>query len=197
MENLNKDQNNTSSEDQSQVLKQEAESETLLLQLEEQKKEIVRAKQEAEQNYNLYARAMAEAENGRKRLIKDFEHSKRYALEGIFKDLLPVLDGFDNAFSSQTLDQESAAKALQEGILLVKKQLLEVLEKNGLQALAAQGKKFDPNIHQAIKRTESADVQEETVEQEFARGYKIHDKLLRPSIVSVLSPMSSNKDSAN
>lgn len=194
MKNLSKDQDDMRSEEENQV-PESNKIEALLLQIEEQKKEISLAKQESEQNYNLYARAMAEAENARKRIIKDFEHTKRYALEGIFKDILPVLDGFDNAFSSQNLDKESAAKSLQEGILLVKKQLHEVLEKNGLQPLPAQGKKFDPNIHQAIKRTESSDIDEETVEHEFAKGYKIYDKLLRPSIVSVLSPAAPDKDS--
>ncbi len=154
--------------------------------VESHRKEIERIKQEADANYNLYLRSLADAENGRKRLLKEVESSKRYALEGFLKDVLPVLDGFEKALL--TKDQESAGSSLLEGIAIVRRQLLELLEKNGLQAISSEGKKFDPTLHQAIKRTESADVTEEIVECEYAKAYKIYDRLLRPAIVSVLVP---------
>ena len=155
----------------------------------ENKKELERVKQEAEANYSLYLRALADAENGRKRLIKEVEHSKRFALEGFFKDVLVVLDGFDKAMASENSD--NAKGSFQEGVAIVRKQLFDILERNGLQEIPAQGMKFDPNLHQAIKRTESPEISEETIDCEYAKGYKMFDKLLRPSIVSVLVPQSS------
>lgn len=175
------------SEDLSQQSKKEAEADahTALSALHE--KELERLKQEADDNYNLYLRAVADAENARKRLLKEVENSKKFALEGFFKDILVVLDGFEKALLSNTATD---IQAFHEGIVIVRKQLLEILERNGLQEIPAQGKKFDPNVHQAIKRTESSEVQEELVDCEYAKGYKMYDKLLRPSIVSVLVPSS-------
>ena len=152
---------------------------------EQYKKEIELAKQEANDNYSLYLRALADAENSRKRLLKEVESSKKFALEGLLKDVLVVLDGFDKALLVQDAPESSS---FQDGVAIVRKQLLEILERNGLQEIPSQGKKFDPNLHQAIKRTESAEVTEETVDCEYAKGYKIFDKLLRPAIVSVLVP---------
>lgn len=156
----------------------------------ELQKEVDRLKEEAASNYSLYLRAVADAENGRKRLLKEVENSKRFALEGFFKDILVVLDGFDKAMATLT-SPESANGSFGEGVGIVRKQLFEILERNGLQEIPAIGVKFDPNLHQAIKRTESSEVFEETIDCEYAKGYKMFDKLLRPSIVSVLVPQNS------
>lgn len=150
------------------------------------KKDLESAKAQAGENYDLYLRAVADAENGRKRLLKDVENSKKFALEGFCKDMLTVLDGFDKAL--QTDSQTEVNNAFFDGVGIVRKQLFEILERNGLQEIQALGKKFDAHLHQAIKRTESADVKEETVDCVYAKGYKMFDKLLRPSIVSVLVP---------
>ncbi len=152
-----------------------------------QSDEIARLKQRAEDNYNLYVRTLADAENSRKRLLKDLDSAKRYSLESLLKDMLPVLDGFEKALMTQN-SKDSASNALLQGITIIQKQLLDVLEKQGLVGLPSEGKKFDPNFHQAIKRTESDEVVEETVECEYSKAYKIHDRLLRPAMVSVLVP---------
>jgi molecular chaperone GrpE len=152
----------------------------------EMKQELEKAKTLAEENYGLYLRAVADAENVRKRLIKEVESSKRFALESFLRDVLVVLDGFDKALQTESLPENSTS--FFDGVAIVRKQLFEILERNGLQEISAQGKKFDANLHQAIKRTESQEVSEETVDCEYAKGYKMFDKLLRPSIVSVLVP---------
>lgn len=148
-------------------------------------RDIEKAKQEAEDNYNLYLRTLADAENGRKRLLKEVENSKKFALEGFFKDILVVLDGFDKALVTE---DSGTMDSFNKGMSIVRKQLLDLLERNGLQQISAEGKRFDHNLHQAIKRTESAEVSEEMIECEYAKGYKMYDKLLRPAIVSVLVP---------
>jgi len=183
MEANEKDQKTEASSPELEINPEITEQATLT---ESQKKEVERLKREAEDNYNLYLRTLADAENGRKRLLKEVENSKRFALESFFKDVLPVLDGFEKALQT---DQAHSASSLLEGISIVRRQFKELLEKNGLHEIPSLGKRFDPNIHQAIKRTESTDVAEETVECEYAKAYKIYDKLLRPAIVSVLVPM--------
>ena len=147
--------------------------------------EIARVKKEADDNYNLYLRAVADAENARKRSLKELDSAKKFALEGFFKDLLVVLDGFEKAVSVQ---QSAGDQSFFDGVSIVRKQFLDILEKNGLQEIQSTGAKFDPNCHQAIKRVESSDVSEEIVDCEYAKGYKLFDKLLRPAIVSVLVP---------
>jgi molecular chaperone GrpE len=187
MENKNENFENTPPEPAQQNNK-DAE---ILSPAEIQKKELDRIKQEAEENYNFYLRSLADAENLRKRLLKEVESSKRFALEGFFRDVLVVLDGFDKALTAQ--NSLEGASSFHEGVAIVRKQLFDILERNGLQEIASEGKKFDPNLHQAIKRTESSDVSEEIIECEYAKGYKMFDKLLRPAIVSVLVPGNSER----
>lgn len=182
MENMNEDNSSKESD-----FEKSNKDEEPLDPLAQYQKEIDRVKQEAESNYALYLRSLADAENGRKRLIKEVENSKRFALEGFFKEVLVVLDGFDKALATQSTAEDSKG-SFNEGVAIVRKQLFEILERNGLQEIPAQGMKFDPNLHQAIKRTESSEISEETIDCEYAKGYKMFDKLLRPSIVSVLVP---------
>lgn len=156
------------------------------------KAELTKLKVEAENNFNQYLRAVAEAENARKRHQKEQANLTRYSLESFFKELLPVLDSFENALHAKYDDQDSAKAlaSLKEGILLVKKQLLDVLEKNGLTSISAIGEKFNPNLHQAIRKIESNEVSDEQVEEEYAKGYTLYERLLRPSMVSVKVPSS-------
>ncbi len=149
-------------------------------------KELETAKREASENYSLYLRSVAESENIRKRLIKEVDQAKKFALESFCKEILTVLDGFDKAM--QTENTMEGLDSFREGFSIVRKQLFEILERNGLQEISSVGSKFDPNLHQAIKRTESAEVSDEIIDCEYAKGYKMYDKLLRPAIVSVLVP---------
>ncbi|MBI2602521.1 MAG: nucleotide exchange factor GrpE [Deltaproteobacteria bacterium] len=153
--------------------------------VEQIRKELESCREETRKNYDLYLRALAETENMRRRNMKDMEQVRLFSLEKFFKDVLPVLDSFDKAFSTDHVNEE---ESLREGLSLVHRQLSEVLRKNGLTPLEAQNEKFDPHLHQAIKRVESEGVQEELVQVEFAKGYLLHEKLIRPAIVSVLVP---------
>jgi molecular chaperone GrpE len=142
-----------------------------------------------------YVRAVAEMENMRRRMERERADLIKYGLENVFKDFLPVLDSLEKAMP----EGEDAAKAVEgganasyfEGMLMVKKQLLDVFKRHGLEAIQSKGAAFDPNVHQAIQRVESADVQVDTVRDEFARGYLLNGRLLRPAMVSVLTPQGS------
>ena len=135
---------------------------------------------------NEFLRARADLENTRKRVEKDKQTFLKYGLEGILRDMLPCLDSFEQAVSQA--DDESAGSKFKEGVLLVKKQLKEVLEKHGLQQVESDDAVFDPDLHQAIRKEESDAVEKETVGQVYQQGFLLHDRLLRPAMVSVLMP---------
>lgn len=155
-------------------------------------KEVERLSQEAQDLKDKYVRAVAEMENMRRRMEREKQDTYKYALENAFKDFLPALDSLEKALPSSG---EAAPKSnggsdpsYYEGMMMVKKQLLDAFKKHGLEPIDARGAAFDPNVHQAIQRVESPDVKTDTVGDEFARGYLLNGRLLRPAIVSVLTP---------
>lgn len=131
-------------------------------------------------------RSMADIENMRKRHQKEKADLSKYGNEKLMEDLLPALDSFSSALSSQ---ESQSVEAYADGVLMVHKQLLSIMEKHGLKGFDSQGEEFDPNLHQAIQRVEE-DVKQETVKEEFQRGYHLNERLLRPAIVSVSVPAS-------
>ena len=140
-----------------------------------------------------YIRAHAEMENMRRRQERERSDLIKYGLEAIFKDLLPVLDSFEKALPGEEGGSERFADptrivAFADGMVMVRKQLLEVCRRHGLEPIDARDAPFDPNLHQAIQRLDSSDVEVDTVGCEYARGYQLHGRLLRPAMVSVLTP---------
>ena len=116
----------------------------------------------------------------------------KYGGEPVIRELLPVLDGLDKAFGSATSgssNRESAA--FLEGFAMVRKQLMDMLGRQGLEEITSIGLPFDPHVHQAIQRIEASEVVADTVSEEFAKGYLLHGRLLRPAIVSVRVPAGS------
>ena len=138
-------------------------------------------------------RNVAELDTMRKRLDRENADFIKYSSESILKDMIPVLDTFDKALSASSTHSESADTAsFREGMTMVHKMFLSALAKHGLEPVEAIGKTFDPNFHQAIQRIESSDVTEEIVATEFMRGYALHGRLVRPSMVSVKVPGGAN-----
>lgn len=135
-----------------------------------------------------YMRAVAEMENVRRRSEKERLDLSKYALEGMCRDLLPVLDSFEQAIGADNTEAETD-KSFYSGMVMVKKQLLDVLRKHGLEQISAKDQPFDPNFHQAIQRVESAEHKEETVAGEFQKGYVLNGRLIRPAMVSVFIPV--------
>ncbi len=152
--------------------------------------EIERLTKEAAEFKDKYLRAMAEMENVRRRAEREKADLIKYSLETVFKDFLPALDSLEQALPEGGNGHAAAASTASylEGMAMVKKLLLDVFRKHGLEAISAQGATFDPNLHQAIQRIDSDQVDKETVGNEFARGYMLNGRLLRPAIVSVLTP---------
>lgn len=138
--------------------------------------------------YDQLLRRQAEFENFRKRTEREREEVYQRARAEVLLELLPVLDNFDRALSS--LEQSGGdAEALHHGVELIHKQLTEALAKLGLQPLDSIGKAFDPHLHEAVTIEQTDEHDENTVIEEFERGYKIGDRLLRPAKVKVAASL--------
>jgi molecular chaperone GrpE len=129
---------------------------------------------------NRYMRTLADFENYRKRTDREKAEFFKYALSGTFKDLLPILDNFDRA-----LDHAEEGDDFHKGVLLIYKQLFDMLKKAGLRPIEESGVTFDPNIHEAVIREENDSVPTQTVLEILQKGYFLHDRLLRPALVKV------------
>jgi molecular chaperone GrpE len=127
-----------------------------------------------------YLRTLADFENYRKRSDREKADFYKYAMQGVLKDLLPVLDNFDRA-----LDHAEEGDDFHKGVLLIYKQLFEVLKKHGLKTIDEAGVPFDPNFHEAVVREEDSTVPSHTVTAVLQKGYFLHDRLLRPAMVKV------------
>ena len=129
-------------------------------------------------------RRQAEFENYKKRVERERGELIQSASAELIRELLGVLDSFDLAIRNAA-SQGSAGEDMLRGLDLVYKQLLDTLGRFGLKVIEAKGQPFDPNFHQAISTVPSDDVPENTVVEEFRRGYTLNGKLLRAAMVAV------------
>ena len=154
------------------------------------------AQNEAKQAYDRFLRASAELENVKKRTQKEMADFKKYANASLLKDLLEVVDNLERAIESSTTGNENGQ--LSEGLDLTLKELLKIFEKFNALPIDALGKPFDPCYHQAMMQQETTDQPENVVLNELQKGYMIHDRLLRPSMVVVsTSPAAPGNDDDN
>lgn len=142
------------------------------------------AKNEAADYYDRLLRLSAEFENYKKRSSRELADFRKFANELIIKDLLGVIDNLERALASAA-DQEGNANSIAEGVELTLKEIFKILDKNGVTAITAEGEAFDPTYHQAVMQQETADHPPNTVVQELQKGYLLHNRLLRPSMVVV------------
>lgn len=127
-----------------------------------------------------YLRALADFENFRRRSEREKADFYKYAVTGLMKELLPVLDNFDRALEHVDENDE-----VHKGVLLIYKQLSGVLQRNGLRTIDEANVPFDPNIHEAVVRDEDDSVPSHTVVAVMQKGYFLNDRLLRPALVKV------------
>ena len=160
------------------------ESATSELGASELQNQIETLEQERTHLYDQLLRRQAEFENFRKRTERERGELYQRARAEVLLELLPVLDNFDRALSS--LEQSGGdAEALHHGVELIHKQLTDALSKLGLQPLDSIGQAFDPHLHEAVTIEQTDEHAENTVIEEFERGYKMGDRLLRPAKVKV------------
>ena len=149
--------------------------------------------EEAKETYDRLLRVSADFENYKKRATREMEEFRKYANQSLLKEMLSVVDNLELAISSSN-DKKKADKHLIEGLNLTLNEILRVFEKFNVKPIEAQGKAFDPAFHEAVMREETDDFPENTVVSEFQKGYLIHDRLLRPAMVVVAVPKTTQKD---
>lgn len=139
-------------------------------------------------------RILAEAENLKKRLQREKEDFCKFAIAGFLEELLPVLDNLELALSHGKEQKECSS--LHQGVEMTLKIFRDILKKHGLTPVGEIGEKFDPNIHEAMAQEEREDMEEGCVAQMYQRGYKLHDRLLRPAKV-IVSKKCAQKEGKN
>ena len=144
--------------------------------------EFDKLKSERDQLVDRLARLQAEFENARKRADREKQEFRDYAAASVVEQFLPVLDNFELALKST-----GTAEQLRSGVELIVKQMEEVLRQMNVSAIPAVGEPFDPRHHEALGQVERVDMPDQHVAEEIRRGYKIREKLLRPSMVRVVS----------
>lgn len=145
--------------------------------------EFAKLKAEYQEQYDQMLRKIAEYDNLKKRAERRAQESSKYAVEGVIKDIIPIIDSVERAIEST--NESKDFDALSEGIQLIHKQLLDALQGRNVGPIEAIGENFDPTHHEAIMHVESEEVPENAVIEEFQRGYTLHDRVIRPSMVSV------------
>ena len=132
---------------------------------------------------NQYLRLAADFDNYRKRQAQERESLLKYGAEDGMKKLIEVLDNFDRA--KQAIANVDDVQQVKDSFDLLYNQLFDNLSKLGLEVIEAQGKKFDPNFHEAVMQTPTSEQPENHVIMELQKGYKVGDKVLRPTLVNV------------
>src|SRR6478672_232654 len=143
--------------------------------------ELDKLKAERDTLLDRLARLQAEFENARKRTAREQQEFREYAVADALKALLPTLDSFERALQTSASDKSE----FRGGVELIYKQLQDALSKLGLRPIPAQGEPFDPHLHQAIEMVDTDEAEDHHVLDELQRGYKLKDRLLRPSMVRV------------
>ena len=154
--------------------------------VEEEEDELEKCRAELSECQDRYLRAHAEFDNMKKRLEKDKATAVAFANEGFAEDLLSVIDSFESALLS--MDQiesdtsEEAIEKIKEGMLLTYEQLIKVLQKHGVEEIVNEGV-FDPYVHQVVQQMESEEHESGEIIKVLQKGYKMKERVLRPSVV--------------
>lgn len=152
--------------------------------LKELEEKVTNKELEAKQTYDRFLRVSAEFENYKKRSSREMIEFRKYANESLITELLTVVDNIERAISTSSSDDQ-ANSCIIEGVSLTLKEILKVFDNFGVTPIESLCKTFDPNFHQAVMQEESEEHPDNTVIAELQKGYMIHDRLLRPSMVVV------------
>lgn len=179
------------SDEYGQTPASEAEAAEVAAELSAQAARIGELEAEVAKFKDQWIRAVAEADNIRKRSAKEIEDAGKYAATSFARDMVGVLENLQRAVAAATPEARAASEALRtlaEGVELTAKELLSVFEKQGIRRIDPAGQKFDHNLHQAVAQVES-EQPAGNVAQVLQAGYTIHERLLRPAMVSVSKGM--------
>ena len=146
----------------------------------EENKELLELKAKYDELYDKHLRMLAEYDNFKKRTQKEKDELYTVAVCDTVEKMLPVVDNLERAVETQ-----AEQTPFYEGVCLVEKQLFEILEKMGVSKIAALGETFDPNVHNAVMHVDDKEKGAGEIVEEFAKGYKLKEKVIRYSMVKV------------
>lgn len=162
---------------------EETSDENVIEEIDPKDQKINELQQLADENEEKYLRLYAEFENYKRRIQKENEINKTYQAQRVLTDILPAIDNIERALQIEGDDE--TFKSLQKGVQMVHESLINALKDNGLEVIKTEGEAFDPNIHQAVVQDDNPDFESGEITQELQKGYKIKDRVLRPSMVKV------------
>ncbi|MEB6834022.1 nucleotide exchange factor GrpE [Staphylococcus aureus] len=162
---------------------EETYDENVIEEIDPKDQKINELQQLADENEEKYLRLYAEFENYKRRIQKENEINKTYQAQRVLTDILPAIDNIERALQIEGDDE--TFKSLQKGVQMVHESLINALKDNGLEVIKTEGEAFDPNIHQAVVQDDNPDFESGEITQELQKGYKLKDRVLRPSMVKV------------
>ncbi|HGN7070703.1 TPA: nucleotide exchange factor GrpE [Staphylococcus aureus] len=162
---------------------EETSDENVIEEIDPKDQKINELQQLADENEEKYLRLYAEFENYKRRIQKENEINKTYQAQRVLTDILPAIDNIERALQIEGDDE--TFKSLQKGVQMVHESLINALKDNGLEVIKTEGEAFDPNIHQAVVQDDNLDFKSGEITQELQKGYKLKDRVLRPSMVKV------------
>lgn len=136
-----------------------------------------------EEETNRYLRLQADFDNSRRRSRLDMEAAQTYRAQSLVMDLLPSIDNLERALKIEAVDEQT--QSLYTGVEMVYRGIIEALNKEGVEAIEAVGTEFDPHLHQAVMQEEVDGTESNIVVEEFQKGYKLKDRVIRPAMVKV------------
>ncbi|CAI9388510.1 nucleotide exchange factor GrpE [Niallia sp. Sow4_A1] len=136
-----------------------------------------------EEETNRYLRLQADFDNSRRRSRLDMEAAQTYRAQSLVMDLLPSIDNLERALKIEAVDEQT--QSLYTGVEMVYRGIIEALKKEGVEAIEAVGTEFDPHLHQAVMQEEVEGTESNIVVEEFQKGYKLKDRVIRPAMVKV------------
>ncbi|HDA6582458.1 TPA: nucleotide exchange factor GrpE [Staphylococcus aureus] len=162
---------------------EETSDENVIEEIDPKDQKINELQQLADENEEKYLRLYAEFENYKRRIQKENEINKTYQAQRVLTDILPAIDNIERALQIEGDDE--TFKSLQKGVQMVHESLINALKDNGIEVIKTEGEAFDPNIHQAVVQDDNPDFESGEITQELQKGYKLKDRVLRPSMVKV------------
>lgn len=146
--------------------------------------EVEQLRRELEQAKTDYLRVLADVENTKKRLQREKEEFTKYAAEAVLRDVLPIVDSLGQALVA--VDKQSDPQSVIKGVHLIYRQLLGLLEQEGVKRISTIGETFDPHRHEAVGHVDAAEGQADgTIVEEVRAGYTMHGKVVRPAMVKI------------
>lgn len=156
------------------------ESEVIEVSLEDK---IANLEQEVDTWKTDYYKVFADMENSKRRLQKEHQDAMKFMMQSLIEELLPVVDNFERSLNVQNASDE--VQTFLKGYQMIFDQFMGILTKNGVEVIEAQGKEFDPNIHQAVMTAQDENYDSNIIVEELQKGYKLKDRVIRASLVKV------------